>query len=301
MSRRTTTCSQCGQEGHTKRNLYCPVNVRFRELAWEEEERQSEEEAEALRLHRAAVESDRLRIEAQRLRLAAVEAQRLRDEEEEAVRLRAATALRLSPMRHAREAQGFILDVDGLVAQYSRREIGRHVFIIQVLDTMRFVCCSISDIVGNELERRRVMANFVIRIGSINRALQCMSPRESIEMVYDTTLPWVSFRTIPLVVADNRQPKLSSAYWKECSLVKDFSIGEPDVQCPLCFDEVSGPDVIRTNCNHSYCGCCIKRLASSSRNKPQKPTCPMCRTDITKLTVGNDTVYTEIRAHFITL
>lgn len=284
MSRRRTTCSQCGQEGHNRRNLSCPIYVRFRELAWEEER---------------AVEAERLR-QAAVVRLAHVEAERLRDEEEDAVRLRAATALRLSLRRAAREAQGFLLDVDGLISQYNMREIGRHTFIVQVLDTMKFVCCSISDIVDNELEKRHIISNFVIRIDSINRALQCMNPGEYIEMVYEPTRPWVSFRIIPSVSV-NSQPKLSSAYWKECSLVKDSSIGEEDVQCPLCFDQVSGPDVIRTNCKHSYCGCCIKQLALSGRNKTQKPTCPICRTDITELTVENYRAYIEISSHFTTL
>ena len=285
MSRRRTTCSQCGQEGHNRRNLSCPINVRLREFAWEEER---------------AVESERLR-QAIVVRLAHVEAERLRHEEEDAVRLRAATAFEFLSSRHpAIEVQVFLQAIDGLVAQYDRRVIGRHTFIVQVLDIMKFVCCSIRYMVDNELERRDVIASFVLRIACINHALWCMNPHEYVEMVYEPTRSWVSFRIIPSI-PDNRQPKLSSAYWKECSLVKDSSIGEEEIQCPLCFDQVSGPDVIRTNCKHSYCGCCIKQLASSSRNKTQKPTCPMCRTDITELTVGNDRAYTEISTHFTTL
>ena len=95
--------------------------------------------------------------------------------------------------------------------------------------------------------------------------------------------------------------KRTSEYLKEISLVHDFNIPSSDGNCPLCFDEFAATDLIVTNCNHSFCGTCIKGFADSIKDKIQIPNCPMCRTDLTGFKVGNQQIYEEIQEHILNL
>lgn len=97
--------------------------------------------------------------------------------------------------------------------------------------------------------------------------------------------------------------KRTSAYFKEMSLVNDLTIldGVSTCDCPLCFDAVPATDVLVTNCKHSFCVTCIKGFATANKDKTKKPDCPMCRTDLTEFKVGNQTVHNEIREHILNL
>jgi hypothetical protein len=91
--------------------------------------------------------------------------------------------------------------------------------------------------------------------------------------------------------------KNTASYLKKLVLVHDLTVSKDadSCDCPICFDEVSRPDAIITNCNHSYCATCIKQFVSRINDK--KPSCPMCRTEITQLTMGKSEVYNEISEH----
>jgi len=97
--------------------------------------------------------------------------------------------------------------------------------------------------------------------------------------------------------------KRTSAYFKEVSLVHDLTVAEdaPECDCPLCFDAVPATDIIVTNCNHSFCGTCVKGFSTSIKDKTQIPNCPMCRTDLTEFKVGSPQVYADIQSHILNL
>ena len=97
--------------------------------------------------------------------------------------------------------------------------------------------------------------------------------------------------------------KRTSAYFKEIALIQDLTIEKdaPGCDCPLCFDAVPATDVLVTNCKHSFCVTCIKGFATVNKDKTKKPDCPMCRTDLTELKVGNQTVHNEISEHILNL
>jgi len=59
LSRRTCVCSQCGEEGHNRRNRQCPVNVQERQEAFAREEGNAELRRHALEAH---TEASRLTI-----------------------------------------------------------------------------------------------------------------------------------------------------------------------------------------------------------------------------------------------
>lgn len=58
-------------------------------------------------------------------------------------------------------------------------------------------------------------------------------------------------------------------------------------ECPICFDSYNGENDVYTNCNHSFCAECIKKHLDTFLDKPV-PTCPICRTNITQLSVHSN-------------
>lgn len=98
--------------------------------------------------------------------------------------------------------------------------------------------------------------------------------------------------------------KRTSVYFKEISLVHDLTIAEDtatECDCPLCFEPVTATDSIVTNCKHSFCGTCINGYATAIKHNTKKPNCPMCRTNLTTFTIGNQKVYEETREHIANL
>ena len=98
-------------------------------------------------------------------------------------------------------------------------------------------------------------------------------------------------------------PTRTSAYLKDISLVHDINNTDTTTSCdcPLCFESITAADSIVTNCNHSFCGLCINGYATAIKNNTKKPNCPMCRTDLTTFTIGNQQVYEETREHIANL
>lgn len=88
----------------------------------------------------------------------------------------------------------------------------------------------------------------------------------------------------------------TKAYLKQLPLVQDLN-EDPACDCPICFDAIGATESIVTNCQHSFCVTCIKEFTSSIKNATKKPKCPMCRTTITQFKTGKSQVYTEISEH----
>jgi len=101
----------------------------------------------------------------------------------------------------------------------------------------------------------------------------------------------------------NPNIKRTSAYLKELSFVQDLTVAEdaPDCDCPLCFDPIKANEIIITNCNHAFCGTCVKGFANAIKDKTKKPECHMCRATITGLKVGSHQIHAEISEHLLNL
>ena len=63
-------------------------------------------------------------------------------------------------------------------------------------------------------------------------------------------------------------------------------------ECPICLDEVKIINILRTNCNHDFCGECIMKKLDTDRSKCS-PNCPMCRTDIKTMEIKCPEIYHE--------
>ena len=97
--------------------------------------------------------------------------------------------------------------------------------------------------------------------------------------------------------------RMTSAYLKEVSLIHDLTVDEdaPSCDCPLCFDSFAATNVLVTNCKHSFCITCVKGFVDAIKDKTVKPSCPMCRTDITEFKIGNQQIHAEINEHILNL
>jgi hypothetical protein len=65
-------------------------------------------------------------------------------------------------------------------------------------------------------------------------------------------------------------------------------------ECPICMDSFSSDKIFTTNCDHRFCIECLQKHMSSCVNTNKKRSCPLCRTQIDKLTskqpVNEDTI-----------
>ena len=100
------------------------------------------------------------------------------------------------------------------------------------------------------------------------------------------------------VVNEIQAPVPTNEYLKELTIILTTKDGCESIECPVCFDSVTCQDAIFTNCKHSYCGSCIKKLTSSFT---KKPCCPMCRGDLTELKISSFAIYNEINEHICNL
>jgi len=255
MSRRTCICSQCGQEGHNRRNRECPENVRLR----------SEAEASTARLNTAL--NSRV--------LACVQ----------------------------------IVAIEEKISRWENRQLSTRTFLHSVTGNIELECQYISTAMQENLIMDECLAAFKRLVEIVNRIIERhTNERVMIDIIVADRDVTFELTELPMNIIefyddedDNEQTKYTSEYLKEVSLINIPRSDDEDVvcyECPLCFDEVPTPDAIITNCNHSYCTTCIKHLATSIKDNTAKPSCPMCRTEITQLTMGKSQVYNEISEHF---
>ena len=55
-------------------------------------------------------------------------------------------------------------------------------------------------------------------------------------------------------------------------------------ECPICMETFSSDKIFTTNCEHKFCIACLQKHMSSCVTANKKMSCPLCRTQIAKLT-----------------
>ena len=243
-------CSQCGQEGHNKRNYNCPENVRMR----------AEAEAVNARL-------------------------------QEGLESNATARLQVIIMQESLE-------------KWEQRRVSTTVFIRNVLVNIELVCHHISISTREDISVASFFAEFERLVEVVNRIIRRHTSSRRMVVINFTATGGISAdlvdHPLPNIIEyedeDEDVVKRTSVYLKNVSLVYDLTVSEdaPGCECPICFDELPAQEVISTGCNHAYCGTCIKNLATSIKDKTVKPTCSLCRSEITKLTFGKEEIYNEM-------
>jgi hypothetical protein len=260
-------CSQCGQEGHNRRNRRCPVNV------------QRVDNAQVVNPTPLISPETRERM------------RRCNDKLAIAVNLLEDLTQHISrPESSARFVLGvFIIGNDFRDKINKALELDR--FDIKIIDPVPlFERFSTQINIFNAFVTTLVSSSF-----QLVSAFQDGKFELSLHNPNGISLDAIS--STPII-------KRTSAYFKEIALIQDIiTINDdaPACDCPLCFDAVPATDCIVTNCKHSFCVTCVKGFATANKDKTKKPVCPMCRTDLTEFKVGNQQVHNEISEHILNL
>ncbi|NBW57385.1 hypothetical protein EBR43_06300 [bacterium] len=266
-------CSQCGQEGHNRRNRECPVNVQQRSSPTSVAVPASEEERH-LNIENLNTTPVLINPRANRYHTYFNRATH---------NFEILVNLMNTRQQQNMSVSGFILGCVAIV-QLICNDMCRAL----EHDNVPAIHASIHSGFFQQLEHQ---------VQTLNEMIRTLNSSATVRVfVYLTDTG--RFKMTLVETAERR--KRTSAYFKEISLVVDLTIeeGAPGCECPICFDEMPAQDAIYTNCKHSYCGTCLKGLATSIKDKTEKPCCSMCRTDITHLTFGKREVFQGVSQHF---
>jgi len=77
---------------------------------------------------------------------------------------------------------------------------------------------------------------------------------------------------------------------------KDFKDLE---DCAICYESMSDMNIVKLNCNHNFCGCCIKNTLHHNDKPYINPSCALCRNQISRFIVKNIETYNLIADHCI--
>ncbi len=72
---------------------------------------------------------------------------------------------------------------------------------------------------------------------------------------------------------------------------------EKTYECSICYENLHNEDIVKLNCNHEFCGKCIKESLKLHNNKHLGPNCALCRELITAFYVKKTDIYNSIAEH----
>jgi hypothetical protein len=70
------------------------------------------------------------------------------------------------------------------------------------------------------------------------------------------------------------------------NVTKDILIEDDNQNCCICMEIREKHDIAVLNCNHSFCGVCVRSLMKNCISK-NDPRCPMCREELEYILVNN--------------
>lgn len=65
-------------------------------------------------------------------------------------------------------------------------------------------------------------------------------------------------------------------------------------ECSICYEQMKRINAVTLNCNHRFCGGCIKQTLECHNDLINNPSCALCRTTMTSFSVKNPDTYNEI-------
>lgn len=68
-------------------------------------------------------------------------------------------------------------------------------------------------------------------------------------------------------------------------------------ECSICYEQMKRLNAVTLNCNHRFCGGCIKQTLESHNDLINNPSCALCRTTMTSFCIKNPDTYNEISLH----
>jgi len=66
---------------------------------------------------------------------------------------------------------------------------------------------------------------------------------------------------------------------------ENVTINDEQQDCCICMENKKKEEITILNCNHTFCGLCVKDTIKSYKTKNNDPCCPMCRSEIEYMNV----------------
>lgn len=70
-----------------------------------------------------------------------------------------------------------------------------------------------------------------------------------------------------------------------------------ECECSICYENIKTEDLIKLNCNHEFCGNCIKESLKLHNNIYVRPNCALCRETMTTFYVKKTDIYVSVAEH----
>jgi hypothetical protein len=70
-----------------------------------------------------------------------------------------------------------------------------------------------------------------------------------------------------------------------------------ECECSICYENIKTEDLIKLNCNHEFCGNCIKESLKLHNNIYVGPNCALCRETMTTFYVKKNDIYDSVAEH----
>jgi len=284
MTSRLIHCSQCGEEGHNKRNNKCRVNI-------------------ATRLERYNIVTEKiLSIRNMNCQITQIlEQQRIVLPLEEMIfscllmlQYVCATIKDIRVITHAVASVTLHLE-DNI------RKLNRILMLYQEPHPTAFY------------ELGAIQLNYIPYPSILCRSVYLLEPLNSYFTITGNILSSAIVRQLirPQNAAHFIRPnkKRTIEYLKEMTVehenatqkqVTTSQSSEHNV-CPICLTEIEHHQSIYTQCNHVFCASCMKDLTTSIKDNTTEPSCPLCRSTITKLVTENHELCLEMSNHLTSL
>lgn len=72
---------------------------------------------------------------------------------------------------------------------------------------------------------------------------------------------------------------------------------EETKECPICYNDIAGCEIIATNCGHNFCQSCISTHVDKTELS-KFVACPCCRTDVTSLHASCSKIHQELKEKY---
>jgi hypothetical protein len=279
MTSRLFHCSKCGEEGHTKRNNNCRVNI-------EEKERFQIMNEKILSIRNMNWQITNILDQRDGLVLPLEE-------------------MILSCLLMLQYVCSSIKDI--LVVKYSVASLTIHLESnVRKLNRILMIHQEQNPTAFYDLGA--IQLNYIPYPSILCRPVYLLEPINSYFTIPGNILTSSIVRQLirPQTIDTVMNPtKRTIKYLKEITIEydqkKDSPTDETPDMCPICLTAIEPKQSIYTKCNHRFCADCIKNLATSIKNNTSSPACPLCRSHITKLVTENHELCVEIRNHLDSL
>jgi hypothetical protein len=117
-------------------------------------------------------------------------------------------------------------------------------------------------------------------LSDITHLYQLIETRTSEGMSYEMMTRFLGF----LLLVEDEQATRTKPTTKplEYNFIKRIQTETETIDCPICMENISTPDISEVNCGHKFCRSCIRQTIHRHA-KDKRCGCPMCRTPIEKI------------------